>query len=354
MKILVPINIDRNSVENNPFVDVICAGLQRHGHEVVCSRDLFWKAPYSFDLIFFQWPDEIVLEEHKIKQDVEIIKSHLQTIKKKGIPMVVTVHNLHPHNNNQYLTTIYDVIYSSVDAFHHMGCYSYEHMKQRFPKAYHFIVPHPTYFDDIEVALSPKECKKKYKLPKRKIVVIAFGAFRNNEERKMLINLCHKYYLKCCFFAPKFNRGIGANRSKFSKIFSYIFFRLQGIRMYRGPVSDTNVMEMIKGADILFIQRKDILNSGNLSLGFSAGKIVVGPDMGNVGMILRDTGNPVFNPFDPYSIYNAMDKALIMLKQGNRQGKQNFKYAKDNWTKNHVTDILNKELTQFYKNIVLH
>ena len=33
-------------------------------------------------------------------------------------------------------------------------------------------------------------------------------------------------------------------------------------------------------------------------MGFGAGCVVVGPNVGNVGSILNKTGNPIFNPYD--------------------------------------------------------
>lgn len=51
-------------------------------------------------------------------------------------------------------------------------------------------------------------------------------------------------------------------------------------------------------ADIALLQRVKILNSGSLPLNFYFGNVVVGPDVGNVGEILKKTGNPVFNVED--------------------------------------------------------
>ena len=120
--------------------------------------------------------------------------------------------------------------------------------------------------------------------------------------------------------------------------------------MYRGPINDTDVQQMIQASDIMFIQRLEILNSGNLPLGFAGGNIVVGPDLGNVGEMLRATGNPVFDPHDKESIFIAVDKAISMLKQNNySQGKKNYEYAKNHWNKEHVAQVLNDKLLTLLK-----
>ena len=50
---------------------------------------------------------------------------------------------------------------------------------------------------------------------------------------------------------------------------------------------------------MVFIQRTDILNSGNVPLALSFGRVVTGPASGNIGGLLAETGNPAFDPADP-------------------------------------------------------
>lgn len=345
MKILIPLTIvDR--IDNNPFVSVISEGLGLYGHEVICSREAFWNQPFLFDMIFFQWPEGVITEGDESSQALNSLKEHLKCIKKRGIPMVITVHNLHPHNNNQYINKVYDCIYDSVDAFHHMGQYSLDYMKSKYPQKTHFIVPHPIYYDNIELKLSQEECKKKYNLPINKPTILAFGAFRNDDERNMFLDLSHKFRFKACFWAPKFNRTLGIERNIISKIATRLKYQSYGIKMNFGLIGNTEVLEIITASDILFIQRLEILNSGNLSLGFSGSNIVVGPDKGNVGEILRVTGNPVFDPQDKSSVRNAIEIAINMYKQGSNLGQRNFNYALKNWSKARVAQMLNNELSR--------
>ena len=43
---------------------------------------------------------------------------------------------------------------------------------------------------------------------------------------------------------------------------------------------------------MVFIQRTDILNSGNVPLALSFGRVVTGPDSGNIGGLLAETSTP--------------------------------------------------------------
>lgn len=347
MKILIPVTLN-NSIDDNPFVRVLRDGLGSFGHSVVCSKEEFWYNATQYDLIFFQWPDFIFLSNNK-ELELRDLEENLKSIKISEIKMLVTVHNLHPHNNDPYLTKIYDLIYNSVDAFHHMGDFSYNLFKKKYPKAYHFVVPHPVFFDESIAPLNQLFYKKKYRLPVRKPTILAFGGFRNDEERKMFLDLSRKYYFKCCLWAPKFNRVEGEGRSLLQKILTRLKYRMLGIKMFRGPISDIEVAEMAIASDIIFIQRNDVLNSGNLPLGFFSKSIVVGPNVGNVGSILKNTGNPVFSPYDKHSLYEAMDYSLNMLAQGNELGRMNYEYSKIKWNKTIIAEQMNNNIVKIKK-----
>ena len=66
-------------------------------------------------------------------------------------------------------------------------------------------------------------------------------------------------------------------------------------------------------ADVVFIQRLRILNSGNLPMGFYYGRPVLGPAVGDVGEILQEAGNPTFDPEDAPSVATALRRALAAV-----------------------------------------
>ena len=96
-------------------------------------------------------------------------------------------------------------------------------------------------------------------------------------------------------------------------------------------------------SSISLIHRLHILNSGNLPLGFLMKQVVVGPNRGNVGYILKTTGNPVFEPTNNDSLLEAICKAQILVR--GVKGEENFKYAMENWN----TARISEELYHIYK-----
>ena len=111
--------------------------------------------------------------------------------------------------------------------------------------------------------------------------------------------------------------------------------------------------DWLSASDIVFIQRIEILNSGNLPLAFSAKKKVVGPDVGNVGEILNETGNYVFNPNDRSSVRQSVLNAVNDMRNSNLLGIQNYHYARNNWSVSTVCGLIDKELAIIRRNQVV-
>lgn len=100
----------------------------------------------------------------------------------------------------------------------------------------------------------------------------------------------------------------------------------------------------VTAVDVVLIQRNEILNSGNLPLGFSAGKVVVGPSVGNVGSTLEETGNPTFKPNDESSLIQAVSRGFQLSDDSNKIGEANYQKATTEWSKSKVSDIINNNL----------
>jgi glycosyltransferase involved in cell wall biosynthesis len=115
---------------------------------------------------------------------------------------------------------------------------------------------------------------------------------------------------------------------------------------YEKFVDPADVQYYLNASDILFISKIKALNSGNVSLGFTFGKVVVGPDVGVIGEILKETGNPVYNPHKLNTIVKAIEKGFNLAAQGH--GENNSEYAEKNMQWNMIA---NKHIN-FYKDLL--
>lgn len=349
MKVLFAYN--RNTYIN-PFVRTLVDSISELGVEVTCSMDDFWHSWEHYDIIHLQWPNLLV----DGLETVEPLKKHLQKIKDSGIPIVITCHNLHPHYaTGSIVNDAYDVVYDMVDCFIHMGNYSRDLLKEKFPAARHVIIPHHIYDTIYKSIPTKEEAIKHLQLNTNLKYVLCFGTFRHDEERDIAIRASdilseHNGKILAPSFSPFFfRRDINGLKITLNEFIQHLKcrFKHRNIIITRGFVSDKDLPYYYAVADIALIHRKEILNSGNLPMAFYMGKVVVGPNVGNVGEILRETGNPVFDINKTGSLEEALNKALILTTQG--KGELNRQYA----IRNLSTSIVARQHKDLYQILIL-
>lgn len=330
----------------NPFVQVLIKGLVQHGHHVDCGLNEFWNDYSSYDLIYIQWPEVLFPTAQVTEKDTKKIALQLDKIRDAGVKTVHTCHNLHPHNNNRVIKEAYDIVFSRMTAFHHLGSYSYDFMKERYIDKYHFIAPHPIFFDCKKSGPTKEKARQLLNIPMDSKVLLCFGQFRNDGERALVYTL-KKHFPDIYMLCPRFVGGKLKRKNPF-KILNYLFksmiARSQGIHTTLPYINNEDVPNYFNAADVLLIQRNEILNSGNVPLGFSAGKVVVGPSVGNVGTILGETGNPTFKPNNENSLEKAVSSGFLMFEDDNKVGNANYHIAITNWAQEKVADIINENL----------
>ena len=342
----------------NHFVPSVGNALQKQGCEIVYGLERLWKDDvFDCDIVHFQWPEFVFGAPIKEFSDNDITRmSHrLMQLKEKGIKIFVQVHNLKPHKkNDKNILRLYELLYSQADVIVHMGRYSCELLQSQYPNAQHVVIPHHIYDDFYSFNLSQEEARRRLHLPTDKKIVLSFGKFRNDGERQFVLNLKSK-----CNHSPLFGRGAGGEalflmpgfyrqtlhtwnpKNFITRLFHTVYYRLKGIKFCNDIIPDDLMQFYFCAADVVLIQRLDILNSGNLPMAYHAGKVVVGPDVGNVGKILRETGNFTFDPHDMRSAVSALQKALTETTKG----KENRTYATKHW----ASDTIATTLLTIYK-----
>lgn len=349
MKILFV--VDSQSV-SNPYVITLYNGLISLGVNVHIGLNEFWNHADEYDILHFQWPEAIFLWRKSISDtEVSQFSEQLLRAKKKGVKIIITCHNLKPHTiTNKNVLSLYNIIYQNCDLFLHMGEFSLKLLQQEYPNAQHSILEHHIYDNIYTFNIPKEEAQNKLHLCQTPCCILCFGEFRTSKERQMIIQIKkilnnHEYV----FCTPSFYRKkiLCKNPVEIVKRTYYtLLYKIKGFHFKKTYLNTAETEQYFCAADILLLQRTSILNSGNLPMGFAAGKVVVGPNIGNVGMILKQTGNPTFNPNSSESIVQAIQKANELLKYG--KGKENQNYAYKYWT----IDKTTKQLLTYYKNIL--
>ena len=321
IKVLIVCN--RNSY-TNPYVSTLADGLIDIGCNVTCSLSEFWSNAYSYNIIHIQWPN--LLATHKI-QNGESIEEIFNNLKQKNIPIIATLHNLKPHyTKNANIIKTYNLVYKNADCFIHLGAASIDLLKKQIcnTKAEHYIVFHHAYDQLYNMEISKLECRKKLGISKNSKCILCFGAFRDDEERKMIIDLKKKTKDSYFYIVPNFynteaiiQKNILHGIIALYKTIKYkIIARVCHFYTSNCLVPEEKLPLFLKAADVMLIQRLKILNSGNVPLAMLAGLPIVGPSEGNVGWILKKTGNFCFDTNHLNDLPNIIEEAFFKKDLG--------------------------------------
>ena len=200
------------------------------------------------------------------------------------------------------------------------------------------VVPHHIYDNVFSFSVSQQEARQRLHIPTDKKIILSFGKFRTEEERNFVLSIKDSSLFtlhSSLFLMPGFYRQTlhTWNPKKLvTRLYHTLYYRLKGIQFSNEVIPDDMMQYYFCAADVVLIQRLDILNSGNLPMAFHAGKVVVGPDVGNIGPILHETGNFTFDPEHTESAIDALKNAL----EATSKGKENKVYASKHWSSDFI------------------
>lgn len=308
----------------NPYIYTLVEEIKKLDAKVHIDygRDAFWKdSIFDYDIVHFQWPQAFMAgDTHRISD----LEQHIKKMKAHGVKVVATCHDLKPHYNqcSDYGDSL-NVVYENSDVIFHLGDYSLNLFKQEHPNIKHWLLPHQI-FDTVYTWIPTREeAIQKLKLNPNKKYILCFGAFRADEERELVLNVAKHFRSRGIeILAPSFINISHKRRIPFipnhleRKRFIYkVFYKIHMTGLSWVSVSDDMLPFYYAVADLCLIQRKKILNSGNAILPLLFDKIVVGPNVGNVGSLLHQMGFPTFDVNSEESIFDAISNGLSLAHE---------------------------------------
>ena len=348
-----------NGDAGNLFVPVLCDAIRMTGVDVRCSTKEFWESDKTYDIIHFQWPEEVVGRMCDDPGIVRRLEERIAFFRSRGTHFVYTRHNVRPHYANEVIGRAYDIIESQSDVVVHMGRFSLEEFVGKHPDSRNAVILHHIYQYTYQEDISVERARQYLQLPQEAFIVTAFGEFRNCEEIRMVLGAFRSWNEKQkLLLAPRlypFSRHnhYGGNFLKrwASKTGYYLLMSLLNrvMKLRAGAndelIDNCDLPYYMAASNVIFIQRKGQLNSANISLAFLFHKVVIGPDSGNIGELLRNTGNPVFRSDKKQDIIRALKEARHLSAQG--KGEANYAYAIGNMGINKV----GKQYAELYEEL---
>lgn len=345
---------------DNLFAPILCDTIRTAGVDVRCSTDKFWDSETGYDIIHFQWPEEVVGWTCNDPDIIRRLEERIRFFRSHGAHFIYTRHNVRPHYANELISRAYDIIESESDVVVHMGQFSRDEFIARYPDSRNVVIPHHIYEYTYRENISIERARQYLQLPQEAFIVTAFGKFRNKEERRMVLGAFrawkqkHKLLVAPRLYPFSDRNKYGHNLFKrwASRAGYYLLMPLlnRWLRLEAGAndelVDSCDLPYYMAASDLILIQRKDILNSGNIPLAFLFHKVVVGPNVGNIGELLTQTANPTFDPNDRNSIIRALEtgRRLALMERG----ETNYAYAQEYMNIRKV----GKEYAQTYRDAI--
>lgn len=334
--------------ENRFLVDLNTALSSRC--ELVHSSDAFWGMEGDFDVVHLHFPEYLTYEIERA-YNTELTDSLVAAVDERlnfwasRSTIVVTRHVLLPHDalEDPAWEKMYECVYSYADGVVHFAQPSVDEFRERYGATIffrgrepeHAIIPHHNYCS-LPNDVSRDDARKALGIRRDANVMLVFGSIRSWEERDLVMDTF---------------RGTGADSKVLlvsrwkERVPSLPLVRLgywlrDITRLYHkltpryrfnyGFVEEADTQIYLKAADVLFIPRLKVLNSGNVTLGMTFGRVVVGPDSWDVGELLREMKNPVFDPSQRATAAAAVDKGFRLAHE-NQVGPANRARALAEW-----------------------
>ncbi|MGH9423433.1 MAG: glycosyltransferase [Thermoanaerobaculia bacterium] len=349
---------------SNRFLVDLNTALARHC-DVTHSSDEFWNRQGDYDVIHLHFPEYMTFELQDAYRDgltdslIEATKSRLEFWARRAI-IVVTRHVLLPHDalSDPQWERMYEAVYAHADGVAHFGKPSIEEFNNRYRdtnffrahRPQHVVIPHQNYAS-LPYGISRNAARAQLRIPSDARVMLVFGAIRNDRERGLIMTTFNALPGRNVLLASKW-RETSANVSwirlqRWIRNVRRLRYRLG--RRYRfnySFVEENDAQKYLAAADVLFIPRLRVLNSGNITLGMTFGVVVVGPDSLDVGELLKSTGNPVFDPADPSTASTAVTEGFRLAAEGKR-GPANRALALSEWDTDHCAALY----VQFFREL---
>lgn len=348
----------------NRFLVDLNTSLQRHV-DLVHDHKAFWQRQGDYDIVHLHFPEYLTYEIEQAYSDglsdelIAEIEARLRYWSERST-LVITRHNLLPHGarSDPRWAQLYEMVYRFVDGVVHFALPSVEEFKQRYRDTdfvhghpAHCVVPHHN-FTSLPNTVGRDEARRRLHIPRQARVVLVFGTIRSEQERRLILDsfrrsrVPHKLLL-----VSRWRENLAKVRwirlKYWLRDLNRLYFRMHPRYHFNyGFVEEQDTQLYLNAADVLLIPRLHVLNSGNLTMGMTFGKVVVGPDSLDVGRLLKTTGNVVFDPNRPGTAVAAIECAIALAAAG-EVGPANRSMALSEWSVDQCAD----QYIQFFNSL---
>ena len=327
----------------NRFVPDLQSGIGQF-FSVVHDHEEFWSCDNSYDVVHIHEPEYLSYEIEACMYNTDPIPAELwarlisclQHWRKNAI-VIHTRHVQEPHVRvDDEFRKLYRTVFSYCHGVAHFAGYSVRQFKDFYPDLahiHHAVIPHQNY-SSLPDTTNREEARNKLYIPSTAKVMLVFGMIKEREKGLILdafnaIPGDDKVVLAPGWKVPKPAIKWIRLREWLHKYQVRKAAKSKTMRTNLGFVEESDAQYYCHAADFLLIPRTNELNSGNITFGFTFGLVVVGKSDADIGEILLETGNPVFEVGNTHSLVDAVQRALVLAEDGH--GQKNRDLALSEW-----------------------
>ena len=342
MKILIPYDVCTTGMKN-PYLFLLMRELVGNSDIESVQHGYGWlDEKGEWDVIHLHWPELLVKAKLTDMSRTDLLtdlhfEGTLDAIREKkseGSKVILTVHNEKPHKDRDgQFDSFYRSIFELSDGFIHMGEASRKltegDYQEEIYKKPAFVIPHGDY-SWFPNGMKRSDCRRRLGIEEDEKLLLSFGAIRTQRELELGIDAFRKAGVTGSSYMmvgqlPYPYKSQPKHFLVRRKLYLNLFNRQ--IQTEEKVIGPAQVQLYLKAADLLLIPRFKPLNSGNVALGFTFGKVVAGPDYGVVGEVLNETDNPVFDAESLTSVAGAIREGFELAIEGH--GVRNREYAEE-------------------------
>ena len=324
----------------NPFISILINEINSDKFIVTYGIRPFWSMTEDYDIIHIHWLEMFFKGRIPEEDEIEMLSEVLKKWKQKGARIIYTRHDKDNHYSNNKIRSqkLFNLVKRESDAIVHLGEYSRtETMNElNLPEQINMIIPHHIYDTIYRNTMDRKTARSLLGIDCKSVVILTFGYFRDKEEYILVkeafeqLDIENKFLLAPSWRNPK-------------------IVPQGNVFLGHDEVDEDMLPYCFAAADIVFIQRLKILNSGNLPMAFFFNKVVVGPNTGNIREFLDEENNFSFDVNDTSTASKSLYKAVLRMNNGKTIN--NEKFVREHWSTSQIVEQYRSLYRKIVKNI---
>ena len=300
----------------NIYVRELGRAYQGLGANLVYGPENLFESAAHFDVIHLQWPEEQYRSygSGPVDERATSFLHKLDEHKRRGAKLIWTVHNISPHEHldSRVDRMVYqEVIERSELIVHHCpASIDLLSAAYRVPPSVPTVVAPIGNYGGYPNEMSREKARERLGIGQDAIVYLHFGAIRGYKGLDTLFQAYRRIRVKGkLLIVAGHYTGAGGLKGKLETLkLSLIDWFDRTTQLHLKMIEDRDVQVYLRAADVVVLSHSRGLNSGVAVLGMTFGKVVIGPDIGCIGNVLRQGENLIYPANDVSALARAMER----------------------------------------------